>query len=60
MELSVSQRLIFKGQIDKYIQQEAMLQENMQRAYSCPWAMYQIAQGKTEAVQWMVCWDSPD
>jgi hypothetical protein len=33
-ELWVSQRLIFKGQIDQYIRQEAMLQENMQRAYS--------------------------
>jgi hypothetical protein len=33
-ELLVSQKLIFKGQIDQYIRQEAMLQENMQRAYS--------------------------
>jgi hypothetical protein len=31
-ESSVSQRLIFKGQIDQYIRREAMLQENMQRA----------------------------
>jgi hypothetical protein len=33
-ELLVSQKLIFKGQIDQYICREAILQENMQRAYS--------------------------
>ena len=33
-ELTTSQKLIFKGQIDQYIRREAILQENMQKAYS--------------------------
>jgi hypothetical protein len=32
--LTVAQTLIFKGQINEYIRREAILQENMQKAYS--------------------------
>jgi hypothetical protein len=32
--LTTAQTLIFKGQIDQYIKRNAMLQENMQKAYS--------------------------
>jgi hypothetical protein len=32
--ISTSHSLIFKGQIDQYIRREAILQENMQKAYS--------------------------